>query len=466
VQTRKLIFALVVLGILATWAWQGDSAQDPGDSLPTSHPFFPGLQGTDIASFQLGNPGKPLSLLRQDFSGSEAETLRHIGLGESAPAAGVYSAWMVEGIPPRFADFNLAETVAEALAEMAWDSAFPAPPDLSPYGLSSEPTAASFRTSAGTSHSFLLGSETPLGGKRYVTLEGSGTISLVDSWALRSLERDPQRLLEQRIFPFDPARIVSLQIQRPDAPSLKLTRGSRSWVIDDAEGLRAEQDWVRELLRGLSGLEAVSFDPPTQASEPTISVFLVDQDGREGLLDLTPEEGGRTYRAVPTGALLPAAFNQRGALIEAKSVAPLLAEAQDIRALQLLDFNSGAVVLVEWQSGGSLWTFRRSNSGWSLQTGESAPPSALPEPDVAAFLTSLAKLRADDYSAGHQTIESAGSPSVSLVIHQSDGHRVGLRLFDGGLGDRVAIDDEPGLRDVSSEVSSLLGQHRKPGAAN
>jgi hypothetical protein len=195
-------------------------------------------------------------------------------------------------------------------------------------------------------------------------------------------------------------------------------------------------------------------------------VHLVDQDGREGLLELTPQEGGRTYGAFPAGALLPAAFNQRSALIEAKSVAPLLAESQDIRALQLLDFNVGDAVLIEWQSKGSLWTFRRSNSGWSLQPGESAAPSALPEPDVAAFLTSLAELRANDYSAGHQSIESAGRPSASLVIHQSDGHRVGLRLFDGGLGDRVAIDDEPGLRDVSSEVSALLRQHRKPGTAD
>jgi hypothetical protein len=466
VQTRKLLFALVILGILATWTWQGDSGQEVGISAPASHPFFPELQGTDIASFQLGNPGKTISLLRQSFSGPEAETLRHIGLGESGPEARAYSTWMVEGVPPRFADFDLAETAAEALAEMAWESAFPAPPDLSPYGLRTEPTAASFRTSAGTSHSFLLGSETPLGGRRYVTLEGSGIISLVDSWALRSLERDPQRLLEQRVFPFDPARIVGLKIQRRGAPSLKLTRGRRSWVIDDAEGLRAEQDWVRELLRGLSALQAVSFNPPGQTQEPTLSVHLVDQDGREGLLEITPQEGGRTYSAFPAGALLPAAFNQRGALIEAKSVDPLLAEVQDIRALQLLDFNVGAVVLVEWQSKGSLWTFRRSNGGWSLQPGESAAPSALPDPDVAAFLTSLSELRADAYSAGHQTTPSAGSPSASLVIHQSNGHRVGLRLFDGGLGDRVAIDDEPGLRDVSSEVSSLLRQHRKPGAAD
>lgn len=459
-QLRKLIVALVVLGLLALWLGLGDPPPPKDDSVPVAHRFFPELAGTDITAFGLGDEGKGLRLTRRSVPLPESADLRNIGLGE--PDGERQGVWMVENDPPRFADYNGAETVAEALAEISWVSGFPAPTDLSPFGLGDEATTVTFVTSAGSEYGLKLGNEAPLGGKRYVYLAGRGAINLVDSWSLRSLDRDPQRLLDHRVFPFDTASIRHLTIERPDLVALQLTRGIRSWTIDGSDGRRAEQDWVRALLRGLSSLEAASFKPPEQATQPTISVRIRDARGREALLQVTPGVGARTYSARASGELLPPAFRDHHTLIEASGMDPLLSPPEEVWALQLLDFNPGTANLIEWQSQGSLWTLLRSGEDWSLRTGESAAATPLPAADVEAFLASLADLRAESYSTGGLTASDAGSAVASLTVHQSDGHQVGLQLFSGGLNDRVAIVDEPGLRDVAADVFALIGRHRVP----
>ena len=458
-QLRKLLTALVVFGLLALWLGLSDAPPPEDDAPPASHRFFPELAGTGITAFRLGDEGKGLSLTRRSFLSAEAADLRNIGLGE--PHGDEQGVWMTESVAPQFADYDAAETVAEALAELSWVSGFPAPTDLSPYGLGSAATAVTFATSSGEEYGLKLGNETPLGGKRYVYLAGRGAISLVDSWSVRSLERDPRRLLDSRVFPFDTAGITHVTLERPGLPPLGLTRGTRSWTIDGSDGRRAEQDWVRGLLRGLSSLQAASFEAPEQP-QPTISVQVTNADGRAALLKIAPGVGTRTYSARSSGELLPAAFRDHHALIEATAVDPLLPGADEIWALQLLDFNPNTANLIEWQSQGSLWTFVRSGDDWSLRTGESAPPTSLPAGDVAAFLTSLAELRAESYSAGDLSASDAGSAAASLAIRQTDGHEVSLQLFSGGLNDRVAIANEPGLRDVSADVFALIGKHRIP----
>jgi len=459
-QLRKLIIALVVFGLLALWVRLGDSPDPVDDPAPTSHRFFPELAGTDIISFRLGEEGKGLSLTRRTFSGSDAADIRSIGLGE--PHGDGQRAWMIDNSPPQFADYDGAETVAEALAEIAWASGFPAPTDLTPYGLGSAATTVIFSTSAGDEYGLRLGDETPLGGKRYVYLAGRGAINLVDSWSLRSLDRDPQLLVDSRVFPFDTSRITHVKVERPELVPLELTRGTRSWTIDDSDGRRAEQDWVKGLLRGLSGLQAASFEPQGEALQPIISVRLSDANGREAVLQLGPGVGTRTYSARGSGDLLPPAFRNHHALVEATAVEPLLSPVEEVWALQLLDFNPSTTNLVEWQSQGSLWTFLRSGGDWSLRTGESATPKPLPAADVIAFLDSLAELRAESYSPENLNASDVGSAVASLTIHQSDGHQVGIQLFNGGLNDRVAVTDEPGLRDVRADVFELIGQHRVP----
>jgi hypothetical protein len=464
VQIRKFIAALVVLGLLLAWVWKLGEPAQPSEPEALTTRLFPQLSGSSIQSFQLGEEGKAIRLSRQKFSGDAAEALGRIGIGETLPSSDLdgsarRSAWVVVRDPSRFADGDLSESLAETLAEMSWHSTLPAPPDLSQFGLGTGATEVAFKTRGGASHKLRIGSESPLGGKRYVFEAASGQVHLVDSWALRGLERDPQLLLEQRIFPFDVARIVSLRIERPEASALHLVRHGRSWLFAEQDGLRAESTWVKKILRGLSGLRAASFLSIEGEFASPIWVQIIDIDGHEGRLEIAPEDQGRIYQARSSGDLLPQAFAGLGARIEAVGIDPLFADADSIRALDMLDFNPGAVQRIEWQTQGSLWTFEREGKRWTLQAGQSAATEAVDPAAVEQFLDSLNGLRAQSYSTGTMSRIDAGSASARVTIEQQDGHRVGLQLYQDGLHDLVAIDDEPGLRDVGTEVRELLSAH-------
>jgi len=466
-QTRKLLAALLVLGLLGLLVWKLEGQAPSDDTEDAATRFHPELNAQDVRSIRLGEPHKAVQLERRTVSGDDAALLGRIGIGEASPEG--RSVWHIASNPPRLASTDLSEAAAEALVDMAWLSQIPGPEDLAPFGLGPGATEVEFNSSAGQSYRLRLGSESPLGGKRYVLMTsptssnnegGKSKVSLVDGWALGALDRDPLSFRESRVFPFDVANVTQLRIERPESMALDLRREGRVWRFAEGDGLRAETDWVKEVLRGLAGLQAASFADIEGEFASPLWVQVTDEEGRVARLEAAPEGEGRVYQVRSTGALLPTAIDGSEALVEAAAMEILLAPNESVRALELLEFNPGTASRVEWHSRGNLWTLLKTQGHWALQAGESAAAEPVPTPAVTSFLESIDSVRAQAYSSPDLTEVEAGTEIARITVESEDGHNVGLRVFSDGLQDRVSVDDEPGLRDVSDATSKLLSTQR------
>jgi len=466
-QTRKLLIAVVVLTLLAVVVGTLDPAPPPTDTEPLPTPFHPNLTAEQIEWIRITDGGQTVTVKRTEVAEEEAALLAGIGVG-TATSTG-HSLWLYGNESNRLADSDLAETAAETLAELSWNSQAQRPDDLSAFGLGDGGNLIEFGTTDGKQSQLELGSESPLGAKRYALYDAlalppetssSAQISLVDSWSLRVFDRDPLGFRESRVFPFDVARIVELRVGSEDRANLVLQKVGRSWHFTDANGLRAETEWVKESLRMLAGLQAASFSPSTESLESTLWIEVRDDQGRLARLNCSHEPSGRTYQVHSSGTLLPTQLRGTTAGVEAKAIDRMRAEPESLRALELLDFNPGTTTQVIWEAQGVVWTLQLDQGEWRKTSSGGIPDTTVPRAEVTAFLETLDGFVAQSYSAAELTDDGVGPEVARLSLRQEDGLETGLRLFRDGLQDRVAIKGEPGLREVAADVGEFLSHHR------
>ena len=466
-QTRKLLIALVVLALLAVVAGTLDPAPPPTDSKPLPTPFHPTLTAEQIEWIRITDGGQTVTVKRTEVADEEAALLAGIGAG-TATSTG-RSVWLFGNENNRLADSDLAETAAETLAALSWNSQAQRPDDLSAFGLGDGGNLIEFRTTDGRQSQLELGSESPLGTKRYALLDplapppktsSSPQISLVDSWSLRVFDRDPLSFRESRVFPFDVARVAELRVGSEDRATLVLQKVGRSWHFTDANGLRAETEWVKESLRMLAGLQAASSIPSTEPLEPTLWIEVRDDQGRLARLNCSRNPSGRTYQVHSSGTLLPSQLSGTTSGVEAKAIDRMLAEPDSLRALELLDFNPGTATQVIWEAQGVVWTLQLDQEEWRKTSSAGIPDTTISRAEVTAFLETLDGFVAQSYSTDELTEDGVGPEVARLLIRQKDGLETGLRLFRDGLQDRVAIQGEPGLREVAADVGEFLSRHR------
>jgi hypothetical protein len=157
---------------------------------------------------------------------------------------------------------------------------------------------------------------------------------------------------------------------------------------------------------------------------------------------------------------LPSQLSGTTAGVEAKAIDRMLAEPDSLRALELLDFNPGTATQVIWEAHGVVWTLKLDQEEWRKTSSAGVPDTTLSRAEVTAFLETLDGFAAQSYSAEELTEDGVGPEVARLSIRQEDGLETGLRLFRDGLQDRVAIEGEPGLREVAADVGEFLARHR------
>ncbi|MEE2830223.1 MAG: DUF4340 domain-containing protein [Myxococcota bacterium] len=456
-QKRKLLAAVLLLTLLALLAWWMEKQPAESEEESGETALFEGLTAEAIQAISLGEEGKGVRLERRD---EETTTARDSTSGTTAASP----AWIVVGSPERAAEARLAEAAAEALADLSYEEDFESPGDLNPFGLGPSATRVAFESTGQATRTLRIGNKTPTspaGDLRYVLVENSDRIALVDDWSLKTLERDPLSFRDPRLLPLNMAEIMTLSVAVEGDERMAFERDERVWRFQGDRPFRAEQAWLKELLRGLTGLHASSFLASQEPVEAEIRVRLTDSDGQEASLAITRPNGDGSYRAYADGELLPPLYRASAAEVELGELAEqLTADPSSVRALELLDFNPSTVEAFVWKARGQTWNLSKSDGRWLQEDGGADNPLEAELAAVDTFLSALDELVASDYAAEDLEDLDAGVEAAIIEIKQVDGWSCALTLFTGTHQDHVRIAGEPGFREVDASVRNLLATHR------
>ena len=121
---------------------------------------------------------------------------------------------------------------------------------------------------AGGVHTVLFGAEAD--NKVYGTVAGSGEVFRVAVFTAKKLDKKADDLRDKRIFPFERADVVRLELVFPDAdqPVVLLRGEGGNWAMESPQTLaEVKGPTMTTLLSTLAALEAHSFAPGKKASD-------------------------------------------------------------------------------------------------------------------------------------------------------------------------------------------------------
>lgn len=430
-QTRPLILGLAVLALLAVYVWwsetrDGDdadlSALDEGEE-----ELLPGVEAEDVQGMRLESGGRQIELRRQD------------------------EGWLLAGDVERRADSELADAAVRSAAGLVSTRRL-ADGDPQAFGLGATALRVSIEVDDAEPVTIIVGGGTPVGSGRYLAVEGSPTVHVVDSWSLTALERDLLDFQDRHLLWLAPEELSRIELTTPDG-SLAISRTDRHWFVDGDSPWRVETSRARELAIGLADLTAATFvDPSPTPTDDWSRIAITDAQGASAELWLSPPSPAGVRTAVASGPLSAA----RAATVETDLADDLSPDLGVWRAMELLDFNPWLVTGIVWSTGGTTWTLTKEEGEWRRDGVE----DALDGDAVHDLLADLDDLRVAAYAPDDLDPAEAGIETASIQLRQSDGLQVGLTLVSGPTRAFAAVDGEPGLREVGSEVGHAIGNHR------
>lgn len=358
-------------------------------------------------------------------------------LGEEPQAT---RAPVVEAAASALLDLEVARTIEDG----AGDERF----GFGPGGLSVE-----FTTSAGRTGTLELGDLNPLGGQRYVRL--GDRVALVDAAALGPLQRDPADFVDRRLLGLSGGAVRGVSVRSGDV-AFELARTLRGWSLGDDSPWRADVGTVESALGDLLELRADPAVPaPIDEAAPDGTITLATERGAV-ILEWWGDAGSPSLTARSRGEALPPGLGDRLATVPSRSIQRFIDPETPWRAATLLDLEPDRVSALRWSAHGSTWAYERADDGWHPAQGNEGPAEVDPEA-LAGWLAALEQIRSTGFAVADA---EAGVEVARLVVEQADGRSDELVLLRGAKSDRVLVQGEPGLREVSAEVHDLLAEHR------
>ncbi len=277
---RTTLVLAVVAALLGAFIWLheigGEAARQSAED--DAKRLHPGLESSDIQA---------LAFTTRD--GVEARFERREGRW-----------WLVAPVEAP-ADATALDGIAGALVNLPREGRVEEPGALEQYDLGDEARVVRFEV-AGETKGLRIGRTTPVGGHRYVARLDEDEVAYVATYRLNSLDRDLVDLRDRRIFGFEAADVVGLELTWPEG-AVELERDEAGdWQMTAPVAAPADATRIRELLSDLSFLRAQSF-----IDEPDEQVQAASQDpvlelrwtvlGRDPGADGDPAQAGEAREA-------------------------------------------------------------------------------------------------------------------------------------------------------------------------
>jgi len=319
------------------------------------------------------------------------------------------------------ADRSRADAMAAQLASLSSEGAFEDPADFEEYGLE-DASALRVEFEAGERGGRLaVGNETPVGGKRYVAVEGS--VHSLPNFDLSSFETTLDELRDRRILDFDTASIEKVNVgwptgglllRRKPSPEGEATSG---WEIISPVAAPADGPAVDGLLSNLSFLRAEDFiDEPEEGDLAIFEMpaFWLTLDFGDAATPLSmvvadPDASGRHWVRASGTALYE---------ISEASFEDLPRDLFAYRHKQLSDFPAYEAKQLELyfpEPGGDplVITARREAGRWS------SSPESVDSARISSMLSTLSDLQASAIvaeSVGEEELAALGLAPPRVIL--------------------------------------------------
>ncbi|MBI4342946.1 MAG: DUF4340 domain-containing protein [Candidatus Omnitrophica bacterium] len=308
------------------------------------------------------------------------------------------------------------------------------PLDLKTYGLDPGIGRLSL-TVHGVTTVLRFGETTAVGGRRYLQVEGSPRVHVVDGALFDEANQPVDRFRDPHLIPFDVWMTDEVSVKTPGT-SLTLARRENAWWLTQPVADRAERSEANGLLNALSGLQVKRVLEETVTPEG-LPAWGLDQPATE--ITVTPKDQAAPVTAafgtpLPDDASLIYATRSDESVLYAVAAAEVGALARDphgLRAKACFDFFTSSVAKVQLEREGRGWTITKADGRWTVE----GSPDVLDPKRVEEFLSRLADLRLGGFVedrpvdlATYGLIPPAGTLSVWL-----DGQDAPQRLLIGSV---------------------------------
>ena len=297
---------------------------------------------------------------------------------------------------------EVVETIARLQAEPPMEGADPAK-----YGFDDPEVTVVLQTAAGD-RTFVLGMESPVGYKTYVSLD-DGPVQVAAGRPSRSLVRPLEAFRDRRVHPVAATLVDGVRWSPAEGEGWVVTRSATGWWLDD--GRRASDARIMGLLAAVDALQYEAFYPERSEDPYPSELALMDATG-EAIFGFGELVGG--------GLLLRGPDGTAGTIGAWDTLQP---SADELLETRLLAASPAWLAELHVELDGSRATWTRAEGGW-LRDG-------VPDPVVlpSAVVMELAADRARTGELGAETgrLRATGNgQTVEVVLGAAtDGGRWG-----------------------------------------
>jgi hypothetical protein len=187
--------------------------------------------------------------------------------------------WWITAPQKLEADGEAVDQVARHLAAPEVERKLEAPPDLTPFGLTTPKFRASFKDKKGKAHVLLVGAKNPTDSAYFVLPEGTATPFTVATWSADSFRKTVNDLRQKTLLAIDPAKVTRIVIRRARIvpATIEIVRAGEAWKLAKPVDVAADRYAVEALLNDLKALKGSDVVEEAQA----YSRYKLDQPGFE-----------------------------------------------------------------------------------------------------------------------------------------------------------------------------------------
>lgn len=309
------------------------------------------------------------------------------------------------------------------------------PPDLSPFGLDKPSTTITLGTKSGALPPIAVGKNTTIGARTYVRKGTEPKIYLTASTLQTSINKQARDLRDKQLLDFKDDDVTRVDIAKPGAPPLTLTRKDRdAWTIQPGD-YPADATEMRSYLSSLRTTRATDFpdDSPADLEKyglatPRLTVTVAT--GKDGAstqqLLVGGESGGEQSKQVyvKRGSQPTVFAVGEWALRSLDKDAPAL---RDKTVVAFESENVGRVVL-ERKEGTGATLVRTAAGGWSVEGLDEAKVKVTA---VQRFVDDVKDLKGSAVAAeppGDLGRFGLGAPALRITLTDKDGKPIGTVL--------------------------------------
>jgi hypothetical protein len=311
------------------------------------------------------------------------------------------------------------------------------PADLAPFGLDKPATVVTLSTKDGAQPPIQVGKNTTIGAKTYVRKGDTPKVFLTASTIQTAINKQVKDVRDKQLLAFEDADVKRIEVAKPGAPTLTLTRkDGDAWTLDPG-GVPADATEVRSYVSALRTTRATDFpdDAPGDLAKygltaPRLTVTVAT--GKDGEATQQLLVGGES-----SGEQTKSIYVKRGDQPTVYAVGEWALRSLDkdagaLRDKTVLAFDSDKVgkVVLERKEGTGATLVRTAAGAWTV---DGIDEKKVKGTAVQRFVDDLKDLKGSAIAAepppANLTPFGLAAPGLRLTVTDKDGKPIGVVLL-------------------------------------